>query len=311
MSDLKKHVEELFKFSRELTGPGFNQALDYIGKHIPLGIHQWEPGEKIWTWVVPDNGLRIGEYTTNGGTDGTIILPIHLDHPRMANDNLSGVVVAMELINQLQDYNLRHTYKFLFLPETIGTMAWLSRFGTSYKYGIVVDSVGTSGELVSTFTKTPSILNNYLSGKVNTFLSEDHLMTGNDERALESVGIPSIHLTRAPFNEYHSELDTPDIVKEEQLVDTVKYMVSLIKRIELDYIPKPRYEGVPCLSAMGLWCKEYEVPENFIKIERIWHLLTYDLSISEIAIQTRLPFDYVYNFVEKLRDKGIIWSGKT
>lgn len=302
---LKGHIAELFKFSRELTGDGFNQALEYINKFIPLNLHQWKSEEKIWTWVVPKDGLRLGEHTLRGSNRETIILPIHLDHPRMANDNLSGVVVAMKLIDLLFDRKLKYSYKFLFLPETIGTIAWMSRYGPDYKYGIVIDSVGTDGEIVTTRTKTPSLLNDYIEGKTNEFMSDEHLMTGNDERALESVNIPSIQISRLPFKEYHTDKDVPDIIQEERLKEALDYIYLLIGRIEKDFIPKPRYEGVPCLSANGLWEKEYETPETFIKIERIWHLLNGTLSITQIAKLTGVSFRFVYDFVKKLKDKGL------
>lgn len=308
---MKNHIVELFKFSRELTGEGFNQALDYINKFIPLNIHNWKPKEKIWTWVVPDNGLRVGEFTVKGNTSECIILPIHLDHPRMANDNLSGVVVAMKLIDFLSSCHVRYNYKFLFLPETIGTIAWLSRYGTDYKYGIVIDSVGTSGELITTKTKAVSLLNYCIDGKTNEFLSEDHLRTGNDERALESVNIPSIQISRLPFKEYHTEDDTPDIIKEDKLEEAFDFVRSFISRIERDFVPKPKYEGVPCLSANGLWELDYEDPETFMKIERIWQLMCGGLSVGRIAKFTGVPFDFVYDFLKKLESKNLIWSGRT
>lgn len=310
MKALKEHLIELFKFQRELSGEGFNQALDYINKFISLNVHKWVPNEKVWTWVVPDNGLRIGEYTQEGNSQETIILPIHLDHAGMANDNLSGVVVAMKLIDVLTEYKTRYNYKFLFLPETIGTIAWLSRHGTDYKYGIVIDSVGTGGEIVTTKTKFPSLLNLYIEGKTNDFFSDEHLISGNDERALEASNIPSIQISRLPFKEYHTKNDTPDIIQEQQLNKTVNYVRSLILRIENDFIPKPKYKGVPCLSSNGLWKKDYEIPETFIKIEKIWHLMG-KLSVAQIAKFAELPFDFVFDFIGELEQKGLISAHRT
>ena len=304
---LKDHIVELFKFPRtidNLTG-----ALHCIYKYIPLNIHTWKSKEKAWTWVCPANGLEIGEYTICGSLDKTIILPIHLDHPQMANDNLSGVVVAMKLIDLLIDRKLKYTYKFLFVPETIGVMAWLSRYGTNYKYGISIDSVGTDGDIVTSKTKTHSRLNTYIEGKTNEFMSYEHLMTGNDERALESVGIPSILVSRLPFKEYHTKDDTPDIISEDRLNEVVSFTESLILRIERDFIPIPIYEGLTCLSANDLWGDEYQISENFINVEKIWHLIGTN-SISEIASIAGLTFDYVYDFISKLESKGLIGGNR-
>ena len=299
---MKEWIRDLFEFPRKIND--LNSALDYINNIIPLMIHKWKEGEKCWTWIIPDGGIEVGEHIIKGTTDETIILPIHLDHPKMANDNLSGVAVAIELTNWIK--NPRYTYKFLFLPETIGTIAYLSRFGTDYKYGIVIDSVGGDGDLVTTLPKTPSLLLFYVSGKVNDFFSDAHLWSGNDERVLESVNIPSIQISRSPFLEYHSEKDTPDRIDEKQLEDALGYVDDIIIKIERDFIPQPQYRGIPCLSANGLWEKEYESPHTFMKIERIWHSFGYGLSVSQIANWHNLPFHFVYNFVKEMKSKGLV-----
>jgi aminopeptidase-like protein len=295
---MKEIIKDLFKLPRHIND--LSKALQYINKIIPLKIHSWEQGEKAWTWKIPKGGIVIGEHTIKGRTDETIILPIHLDHDKMANDNLSGVAVAIRLAQYLC-CNTRYTYKFLFLPETIGTIAYLSRFETTYKYGIVIDSVGTDGDLVTTLPKTDSLLPYYVTGKTNNFFSDEHLWSGNDERSLEGVNIPSIQISRSPFLQYHSEKDTPDIIDEKQLNLTLYYVCSIIDKIEKDYIPKITYEGVPCLSINGMWKKEYESPHTFMKVERIWHRLGYGLSVAQIAYHTQNTFDFVYQFIEEMR----------
>lgn len=299
---MRKIIEDLFQMRRELNY--LYDPLHYINQIIPLKLHFWKAGEKAWTWVIPEGGIQIGEHTIKGKSKETILLPIHLDHPKQANDNLSGVAVAIVLSQLIK--NPRYTFKFLFLPETIGTMAYLSKFGTKFKYGIVIDSVGGDGDLVTTVPLSPSLLHLYVEGKTNTFLSGDHLWSGNDERALESVGIPSIQISRSPFLEYHTEKDTPDRIIDKSLHNTVCYAFRLIKRIEADYIPKPKYKGVPCLSACGLWAKEYGSPHTFMKVERIWLLLGKNLHISEIAHLSGNSFDFVVDFINKLKSRGLV-----
>jgi aminopeptidase-like protein len=305
---MKKIIEDLFKFDRQLTGEGFNAALDYINNIIPLKYWKWLDG-KVWTWDVPKGGLKLGEFSIGTGKE-VILLPIHLDHSKMANDNLSGVAVAIRLAQLIRDNSvtkpIKYTYKFLFLPETIGTIAYLSTFGTNFKYGIVIDSVGGDGDLITTTTKTPSILNLYVEGKTNEFMSDAHLWSGNDERTLESVGIPSIQISRSPFLEYHSERDTPDRIIDKQLNNALAYVHYLIWKIENDFVPAPKYKGVPCLSANGLWKKEYGSPHTFMKVERIWQMLGYGLSVVEIAKATNNTFHFTLDFVNELKSKGLV-----
>lgn len=293
-------VRDLFNYPRTITD--LDGALAYISKIIPLTIHEWKD-ETVFTWPIKD-AIKVGEHEILGSSKETIIIPIHLDHPKQANDNLSGVAVAIELAKSIK--NPRYTYKFLFLPETIGTHAYLHRFGTDFKYGIVIDAVGGDGDLVTTTTKTPSILNLYISGKTNEFLSDAHLWSGNDERALEAFNIPSIQISRSPFLEYHTERDTPDRISEQQLQNTLVYVRSIIDKIERDFVPLMQYKGVPCLSANGLWRKEYGSPHTFMKVERIWQLLTLNLHISEISHLSGNTFDFTYDFVMSLKSKDLV-----
>jgi aminopeptidase-like protein len=299
---MKTIIKDLFQMPRKVNE--LVEAIRYINRIIPIRIHSWEPHEKVWTWEIPYGGIVVGEHTIKGRSEETIILPIHLCHDKMANDNLSGVAVAIQLAKGI--FTPRYTYKFLFLPETIGTIAYLSRFGTDFKYGIVIDSVGGDGDLVTTLPKTPSLLPFYIQGKTNEFFSDAHLWSGNDERALESVGISSIQISRAPFLEYHSERDTPDRISEEQLSKTLDYVSKIIDIIEKDFIPIPQYQGIPALSSNGLWKKEYESPHTFMKVERIWQSLEYGWSIAQIAQFHNIPFLEVYNFVELMKQKDLV-----
>jgi len=309
LPDMMTVIHELFKHRRYLVSDGFDDSLEYMSRFIPLRIRSWNSGEKAWTWTIPKkepqgtNGkLKVGEYTVKGFSDETIVLPIHLDHPYMANDNLSGVAVAMELINRLSRMpDLRYSYKFLFVPETIGTTAHLSRYGTNYKYGIVFDSVGAGGELVVTKTKTPSILNRYITLPTNEFLSDEHLKYANDERALEAVGIPSVQFSRGTFKEYHTLDDTPSIIDSFKLEETVYEALDFISRIERDFIPRPMYNGIPCLSNYDLW-------KPVLRIEKIIYLIDGELSIQQIADKIDAPFDYVYEFVVKMKAKGLVYA---
>ncbi len=127
--DMMEGIRELFKYPRYLVSDGFDQGLEYICKFVPIQVHHWQSGENVWTWTIPlkepgkiKGELKVGEYIVKGFGDETIIFPIHLCHVYMANDNLSGVAVVIKLIELLQRTpGLKHSYKFLFLPETIGT----------------------------------------------------------------------------------------------------------------------------------------------------------------------------------------------
>jgi len=296
-------INVLFKEKRDLVSQGFKNSLGYISHFIPLRYHEWKSGEKIETWTIPQGDIDtmyIGEFTVKGYSNNTVLLPIHLDHAGMANDNLSGVVVAIELaLRLLRTRDLEYSYKFLFLPETIGTMAYLSRFNPKILFGIIIDSVGTNDNLVVTKTKFKHKLNEYIECDTNEFLSTAHLWSGNDERVLEAWKIPALQFSRHPFLQYHSAKDTPDIIREDKLNEALDEVYNFILRVERDFIPEPLYKGVPCLSSVGLWQED-------LGIEKIYHLIGYGLGIAQIAKIIDMPFKYVYDFVCKMEKAGLV-----
>lgn len=268
-----------------------------------------------------DGYMVVGEYTVKGYGDKSIIFPIHLDHPSQSNDNLSGCSAAIELILKLlRTTDLKYSYKFLFLPETIGTIAYLSKNESiipSIKYGIVFDSIGNDAGITLTRAKDPlSMLNGYAvssvkrhcrSFSVNDFFDDSYLASANDERVLQAplIGIPSIHLSRAPFKEYHTDKDCIDIIRREKLSEVVDIVYEIIGIIERDAVPEQKYKGILCLSEHGLWDNKWTAGDSII-IEKILHLISSDLSIFQIAERINTSFDFVYDFIKKLETRGLV-----
>jgi len=108
--------------------------------------------------TLDDNGsMTIAEATIKGTTDETILLSTYICHPSMANNELSGPLVASFIYNQLKTIpNLRYTYKFIFVPETIGSIYYLSKNGENLKEnltaGFVITCIGDPG--VFTYKKS-------------------------------------------------------------------------------------------------------------------------------------------------------------
>ena len=71
--------------------------------------------------------LSYGELLIPGETDDTVLFSCHICHPSLANDNLSGIAVATMLARHVQTLRLRYSYRFLFIPGTIGSLTWLAR----------------------------------------------------------------------------------------------------------------------------------------------------------------------------------------
>ena len=92
--------------------------------------------------------LSYGELFIPGEIGDTVLFSCHICHPSLANDNLSGIAVATMLACHLKTLRLRHSYRFLFIPGTIGSLTWLARNEDkvgSIVHGLVLSCLGDSG----------------------------------------------------------------------------------------------------------------------------------------------------------------------
>jgi len=92
--------------------------------------------------------LTYGEYFIKGKTEDEVLISTHICHPSLCNDNLSGIAVATSLAEELSKMDLRYSYRFLFIPGTIGAITWLSKNEKNthrIKHGLVLNLLGDSG----------------------------------------------------------------------------------------------------------------------------------------------------------------------
>ena len=94
--------------------------------------------------------LTYGELRLEGASEEEVLISTYVCHPSLANDNLSGIAVATMLAKQLSQRRLRHSYRFLFAPGTIGPLAWLHQNRDTLhrvKHGLTVSCIGDAGGL--------------------------------------------------------------------------------------------------------------------------------------------------------------------
>lgn len=98
--------------------------------------------------TLTEGSLTYGEYYVRGESEAEVLLSCYVCHPSMANDNVSGIALVTLLAQQLAKTKNRFSYRFLFVPETIGALVWLSqnksRVG-NIRHGLVATCVGDSG----------------------------------------------------------------------------------------------------------------------------------------------------------------------
>jgi len=166
----------------------------------------------------------------------------------MCNDNLSGVVLLTFLAKHLKNLSLQYSYRFLFIPETIGAIVWLSRNEqnvTKIKHGLVATCVGDSG--ISTYKKSrqgnaeiDQTVIDVLKNSGDDYKIMDYEPIGSDERQFCSPGfnLPVGLLLRTHpyyFTEYHTSADNTEFVKAQYLADSFSKYFKVILKLEENF----------------------------------------------------------------------------
>jgi aminopeptidase-like protein len=211
--------------------------------------------------------LTYGELFLEGETADEILIHAHCCHPSLCNDNLSGVVVATELAAELARRPRRHSFRFLFLPGTIGPITWLARNeerARRIKHGLVLAGVGDRGH--STYKRSrrgndeiDRAVEHVLRHAGAPYEVEEFTPYGYDERQYSSPGfdLPVGCLMRTPhgrYPEYHTSADDLDFVDPDALSDSLAKCLRTVEvlegnRIYLNTNPK----GEPRLGKRGIY----------------------------------------------------------
>ncbi|MFW6040852.1 MAG: DUF4910 domain-containing protein [Thermoplasmatota archaeon] len=276
-----------------------------------------------------DGYLKIAEHHLEGEKEDTILLIAHLDHTGMANDDLSGVSVGLEVINELSKKNKRkYSYKLLIVPEMLGSAAYLEEFESlpqKVKYGIFLEMLGNENRLAlqKSFeedTKLDRVAEYVLKKDRDMFkIDEFRKIICNDEIIFESPGyeIPTISISRYPYPEYHTHLDNPSIISEEKLQEAAKYILDVVDILERDFTPLRDFKGMPSLAnpKYDLYIdpgqpalKDSNIISENLKIFRdhVFRYLEGDHSVFDITEKFELPFDFVHEYLTKFKDKNLV-----
>ncbi|MGW8252082.1 MAG: DUF4910 domain-containing protein, partial [Anaerolineales bacterium] len=208
--------------------------------------------------------LKVGEVVVPGESDDCFVLAAHLCHPAMVNDDLSGVVVGLEVARRLLAGPIHHyTYRILFLPETIGSVAYLSHnehLIPRMKGGLFLEMLGNDSPhaLQGSFqpdSQPDRCLTSALPAlDPDSYTDRYRSIIDNDERQFNAPGVrvPMLSLSRVeapkssgrpPYPQYHSSLDTPGIVTQERLEVSRDLVLSLIDSWEKNLYPHNRFKG--------------------------------------------------------------------
>ena len=189
--------------------------------------------------------MTLGEYLIKGESKHEFIFSTYCCHPSMANDNLSGMILWILLLQYLKSKDTKFSYRFLIMPETIGTIAYLSKnqFAMSNVLGgFILTCVAGPGDISykSTFLEThliDKIVTNTLNSFNIKFKKFPFVPRGSDERQFSSPGfrIPIGLLCKDKFHEYknyHTSLDNLKFISESSLLLVFSLYVKIIDALE-------------------------------------------------------------------------------
>jgi aminopeptidase-like protein/aminoglycoside N3'-acetyltransferase len=196
--------------------------------------------------------LKVGEVVAPGASDECIVLCAHLCHPAMVNDDLSGVVVGMDVMRALlARRDLHYTYRFIILPETIGSLAWLSgheELIPKMRGGLFLEMLGRDfpHALQHSFEGDTEVDRAFAKAlkeaDPRAWTARFRELAGNDERQFNAPGVrvPMLSLTRvvrtaepnAYYREYHSSHDTPELVPPGSLEESRDVVLGMIEELE-------------------------------------------------------------------------------
>lgn len=235
----------------------------------------------------------------------------------MANDDLTGVAAMIDIAKELKDRKLYFTYKFLFVPETIGSIAFLSRNENlikHLKYGLFLEMLGNDNTLVLQFSKQGNTRIDRIAKFVIKKETQNHRegefrkIVANDEMVFNEPGvnIPMISISRYPYDEYPTSEDTPDIIKDDKMQEAKKIILEIINIIDNAYTPKRKFKCPVFLSGMGLWVDWRKNLTLNQKMEDIMLNMEGDKSIFDISEELDLDFKDDLDIIEKYHDKDLI-----
>ena len=171
--------------------------------------------------------LNYGELILKGKSKKEVLISTYICHPSMANNELSGPIVSMSLIDYFRKKNLSKTLRFIFIPETIGSISYLSRNLKYLKKNVIggynLSCIGDERQhscMFSKYANSPSdeaVIEAYKLLKIKNYKVYPFLKRGSDERQYNSPGvdlkISSIFRTKYhEYPEYHTSLDNFDLV---------------------------------------------------------------------------------------------------
>lgn len=272
-----------------------------------------------------ENGyLTYGEVILKGEEEKEIFLSTYICHPSMANNELSGPAITSYLAKFISELKVRrYTYRIIFIPETIGSIMYLSKNHDVMKRNVIsgfqITCVGDN----NSFSYLPSRQGNSLADKVALHILENYCLNfkkytyldrGSDERqyCFPGIDLPVCSVMRTKYreyDEYHTSLDNLEYISPQGLFGAYKTYINIIEALECNYIYMANILCEPQLNKIdGLYSDLY-TKNNYPNIGNILNFITYcdgKNDLIDISNIINLKYKDINNFIGLLIQNNII-----
>ena len=276
--------------------------------------------------------LKVGEVICKGESEETFILAAHLCHPAMVSDDLSGVVVGIDVMRQLlQNPKPYYTYRFLIVPETIGSVAYLSHHEELIPQmvgGLFLESLGLDsphvlqGSFVGNILKTnpqPDLcLTSALRGLDDQAAMRAYrTVVKNDEVQFNAPGVrvPMLSLSRAWLDQppggpyffgYHSNLDTPERASQARLEASRNLTLGLLDAWDKNQMVINQFKGEVFCSRYGIWVDYRINPKGWNLLFCVMEYCDGEHTVADIASLLNTSFQSVWSVIAELEKHHLV-----
>jgi aminopeptidase-like protein len=272
--------------------------------------------------TLEDGNLSYGECYLPGRTSEEILISCHVCHPSLANDNLSGIVVATFLAQLMNGRNHQYSYRFLFAPGTIGAITWLAQnreTARRIRHGLVLTCIGDSGGFHYKKSRRGNAevdraALHALQHCGEPFETLDFSPYGYDERQYCSPGfnLPVGCLMRSvwgTFPEYHTSADNLDFIRPQQLARSVRLCAAIFDVLENNR--SYRNQSPYCEPQLGRRNLYPSIGSESHRTEisaRLWTLNLSDgeHSLLDISERSGIPFASIRDAADLLHENGLL-----
>jgi aminopeptidase-like protein len=269
--------------------------------------------------------LSYGEYRIQGASNDEVLISCHACHPSLCNDNLSGVAVAARLARLLGGVSPRYSYRFLWIPGTIGSITWLAGnepILPRIRHGLVLSCVGDSGPFTYKRSRrgdaeVDRAVEHVLLHSGREFQALDFTPYGYDERQYCSPGINLsvgcfMRTPNGRYPQYHTSADDLSLVTPSSLGESLLQLLRVIQVLE----ENGRYSNLnpkcePQLGRRGLYRQMGGTKDTVAsEMAMLWVLNLSDgrFDLLDIAIRSGIPFAEVSRAADALKEAGLLGS---